>query len=451
MNYYRRVKKESTKGSSIEFSCKPGVLMAWEVINGGMENEQRVFRLKGKIKKNKPTVVATMKVSAAANKRFAKSPGLKRNLKNRKAREKNTLKTRLSSTIKDADNNIISYLYDVIYTAKQKQSKSSPLKYDLTTTAKDIITRVFGIDKINVGRDIIAKDGETKTITIMGDKDATFKLAICSFNELEGAGFDSHFIEESIIRGGNSSFSNHMGTIDIIDGKINSNGKYTVKQKFPVNEDGINKRYSVNLLPTIVKPTFTKMFEKGFYEKDRAGWGGWYTKILTQPLDPIITLKALFIDNTGGGKTVTINGVTTSGGGYAGYDKEYEGMYDMTATEIGTKGVTTAAGNGGGRLLHKFEVTYVCKTNSGAITIIDPAAPHFTHWTNSTDDSGNAIQDESKFNGNDLFIQTSSAPVLSTTSTSNDTCTFKVKVDVRKWGTENLTLTLDINTFLRIV
>ena len=52
MNYYRRVKKESTKGSSIEFSCKPGVLMAWEVINGGMENEQRVFRLKGKIKKN---------------------------------------------------------------------------------------------------------------------------------------------------------------------------------------------------------------------------------------------------------------------------------------------------------------------------------------------------------------------------------------------------------------
>jgi len=443
MQYYRKIKKTSILGNDIEFSCKPGVLISSEIINGGMENEERMYRLKGKIRKNKPTVVATMKVSAAANKRFQKAPGLIKNLKNRRNSSKNSLKVKLKSTVKDADKNIISYLYDIIYTAKQKESRSSSLKYNLSTSVNDIVTRVFGINKLDCGKETIVDGGETRRIKIIGDKGATFKLSIVSLEEQAGAGFDGHFIETNVLNGGNATLSNHMGTIDIIDAKLDNEGRYVLAHKFPANSTGVKNRYSVNILPTIVKSGFTNLYNNGFYEKNRPGWDGWYSKIITQPLNPIITLRAVFIDNLASGKTTSINGVVTSGG--ANYDKEYEGMYDMTVKEIGSKGFATSAGNGGGKFLHDFEITYRCITNAGTIGITKANGPSITDWHNTGDG-----YDSTLLYGNNLNINTSSAPVLSTTSTSNDTCTFKVRVKVNKWGTENLILKLDINNIITI-
>ena len=69
--------KETLKNNnSIEIIGKGITTVSSDTVDPGFDEEKKVFSISGRVTKNKPTVVATLRVDAAANKRFLKAPGL---------------------------------------------------------------------------------------------------------------------------------------------------------------------------------------------------------------------------------------------------------------------------------------------------------------------------------------------------------------------------------------
>ena len=121
----------------IEILGKGITTVSSDTVDPGFDEEKKVFSISGRVTKNKPTVVATLRVDAAANKRFLKAPGLINNESNIETGNKSKLKTRFKSIVKDDNGNKIAYLYDLIYTAKESISKVNKLKYILSNKKLD--------------------------------------------------------------------------------------------------------------------------------------------------------------------------------------------------------------------------------------------------------------------------------------------------------------------------
>ena len=116
--------KETLKNNnSIEIIGKGITTVSSDTVDPGFDEEKKVFSISGRVTKNKPTVVATLRVDAAANKRFLKAPGLTSGEYNIETGNKSKLKTRFKSIEKDDNGNKIAYLYDLIYTAKERLHK----------------------------------------------------------------------------------------------------------------------------------------------------------------------------------------------------------------------------------------------------------------------------------------------------------------------------------------
>ena len=74
-------KTETLKNNSeIEITQLNSLLtVTTKTVNPGFDNEKKIFQIQGRSRLNSPTPIATLKFSAAQNKRFLKAPSLKSN------------------------------------------------------------------------------------------------------------------------------------------------------------------------------------------------------------------------------------------------------------------------------------------------------------------------------------------------------------------------------------
>lgn len=460
--------------NAITFRTKPGIQVGSSVLNPGMTNEQKVFKFKGRVKKNKPTVIATMRVDAASNKKFTKAPSLQRYLSSRKTKNKSSLKIKLSSIVKDDNKNIVAYLYNLVYTGKEKISKTNSLKYSLETKMQTILTKILGIMKVKFGRDEVLIGGESRVITVYGDPDSSFKLALTKIVEEKNVSGEVTSVgEESLLKnttgylvddagtgssGGvekrsiaNSTIQNHLGEVNVISKTLDKTGKYSFLHKFPPSD--AETKYGVNILPT----TISSQFNTKIFEKDRDGWEGWYSKVLVQSPDPSITIRHFMVDNTapdgtphreitiGDGKT---NFLLQAGNGNSfNFDRVYIGQYNKTPNQIKTRGVATATG---GYLLHTFEEKYTLTIAGGTheFGIVKSTGPILNNINQSDSNWTNSVPADN--GGTNISIETISPPAITTTTNTNDTCRFTIKYMITNWGTKDTVYALDLNQIITV-
>ena len=106
-----------------------------KTVNGGFSNEKKVFTFRGRLKKNKPTVIGTIHLTTDEGKRLTKSTNLN---KKSGSNIKSNMHLTLKSTTKDDNGNITGHLYDVVYTAREKTSDSNKLVLSLENNPRTI-------------------------------------------------------------------------------------------------------------------------------------------------------------------------------------------------------------------------------------------------------------------------------------------------------------------------
>ena len=128
----------------------------------------------------------------------------------------------------------------------------------------------------------------------------------------------------------------------------------------------------------------------------------------------------------------------------------------MPTSRIKGKGVVTTDGNGGGDGLSEWYIEYTALVEGDTLGVNKATGPL---WSYNTSDAGGHGQEPTydwtnadfKTNGGtQLKIETTGLPVISTTTTSNDTCKFTIKVSVYKWGTENVQMDLNVNDIVTV-
>ena len=237
---------ETLKNSSIlEITGSNNITISSTTLNSGETNQKKQFSFSGRVQLNKPTVIGTLKLTAAENKRFLKAPGLKNKPSSRSVNLGSNLRMKLKSTEKDANNNTTVYVYDLIYTAKESISKVNKLKYVLSNKTRAIISKLTGIDRIQYGKIRVNANGETRRITIYGTPYTDFKISLNKITDSKDTNkeiIDS--VEESILDPNIANSTTNDSTIvdftglnvpqdAILTGKLNSKGIYSLVQSFP--------------------------------------------------------------------------------------------------------------------------------------------------------------------------------------------------------------------------
>lgn len=414
MEYYSTLRKTIPNGNRVEFKMSPGIQIGCGVLNRGYDNEKSVFKVKGRIKKNKPTKIGIVSVKAPENKMFGKAPGLFG--AGKRSNGKNSLKMKLSSVNKDANKNIIEYIFAIVYTAKEKPSLGTSMNFNFSSTSEEAVNRILGIHSFNCSMAPLREEGDKRIVKVKGDANQNFTLAITKLSDTD---LHSYVDESSLITNSSDTYSTTIGDIPVIKGILDSNGEWSTSQSFPTITS--NARYSINLLAD----SYSSNFNDNSYIKSRNGWNGWYSKILSQYMNPSVTIRAM-LEGSGAGRSTTINGVTTNASTH--YDKIYKGRYDANSGDFKTAGLVTAAGNGGGYLLSSFEVQYVLVIDAGSFTINKSGITE-EDFTNHKEDSI-------------LYVHTVSEPVL---TNSDRTCTLTLGFSIPKWGKEDVIMALDFN------
>ena len=228
-------KKEILKNTGNEIEIKPSSLtigVTSKTINPGADNEKKVLSISGRVRRNRPTLIGSLTLTAAENKRFMKAPGLKPKDINKTLGLNSQLKMNLVKTESDANNNVTGYVYNLIYTAKEKTGISNKLRYDFTDQTKGIVTKATGIERIVCGDSKLNKNGETRNITIYGDPNETFKIAINKFTDAKDSDDTILNSFEDTILPRKLQNSTH-DDIKVLEGTIDSTGRYYFSQRFP--------------------------------------------------------------------------------------------------------------------------------------------------------------------------------------------------------------------------
>ena len=97
---------ETLRNNSIlEIIGSTGIKVVAETIDPGEANERKRFTISGKVKLNKPKTIGTLKLTAAENKRFLKTPGINK-ITNKKIELNSNLRLSLKSIERDTNSNI---------------------------------------------------------------------------------------------------------------------------------------------------------------------------------------------------------------------------------------------------------------------------------------------------------------------------------------------------------
>tara|TARA_R100001082_G_C4365078_1_gene161473 strand:- start:682 stop:2025 length:1344 start_codon:yes stop_codon:yes gene_type:complete len=414
--------------------------------NSGFNNERSTFNLSGRMKLRSGKKIGTMKVTAVSDKHFRNNPGLEPTHVNRSFGNKSNIRTRLVSVEKDSNGNTTSCLYDLIYISKESVPRSRALNYKIINDTKDIITRTTGVYGVSFGREILTSSKQSRKIVVRGVPDSTFKLAIIKYTDYKDTALNIvNSTEDSILSTTNANSTATLGngeTVTIVSQTIPASGFYSFNQSF--NKVTSETRYSINLLSSDAHASF---IENTPWDTLEGQWAGWYGKILTQVVNPKLTLKTetsswstVTVDSNGNGSYVTFNSsnpVTTS----------YTGVYNRRSESILSKTV-----------LKKLDVVHVFKSASEEFSARagDDGAggtygdPKFSTVTGEESDWSNTVWKDDPDNdivgngGTELLINKISTAV-STTSSTNDTLTLKYTIQVVKWGKKDVTVTLNVD------
>ena len=455
------------------------------------------YMIYGKVLRDTPKIVATIKVEAESGKCFKNPPSLKTS-------NPNNIILSVKS-VEKTNNNITSYILNLTYINSIETSVSSALFASLRYNCYTIYSRSVSVDNIKFGSTLVNANGERRKIDVYGHKDAVFALSINDDDDL------------SIIdsKETSSTITNNNGvSIPIIKRKIGKSGVYSFYQQFPsiskvktflngaassartivvdngtgikvgdklltpyisvgsnvtVEEinpaggtDSINELY---LSSVITAPNKTPIFfqrsltftismlpdlSSTLGSNISTTYPG-YT--LYQYLDPTLTLKV-----STAGTALTING----GSAGAEYYQYILGKANTKARVTrGNRGLSAATGTVGGGYTNYFKVTLnLAVVDTGSHTFTAARKPTFSNsvanigqgsgigtpsagqadggsdWTNTiADDNG----------GTDISINN-----ISIGSTGSTTLSITYYVTINKWGNKDVTMELDLDRILTV-
>ena len=480
--------------------------------NEGTDNEKAIFNISGRVKLNTITKVGTISINASqtaqvkiggsindagaevsrttVNLKHATSP----NLVELENNTTNKVFFKLNKTTKDANGNLIGYLFDVMYDARDA-SNSETLRYqiseDLAPKLTDrTVAKTEGLLNFEFGSNIISPFGEKRKFKLTGSEGTVVPIAITKITdsldsngtilamketsllpaaekairglgELQPTGKSTYPVSTSSqwVYAGNppESFPLHYFTIPkkgIVEFYVDfppqtSHTRYSIKFKY----DNIQTRSRIYVSSndstnhdngTWVKYNLGDAVSLGIPE----GWSdsmGAVQQQLNQFMNPILTLKTITTwsnatVDTGSGTFVTFNNGNP-------ITKTYTGRYNKKSSEINSKIVAKS-----------FSVTHIFKASSGAFALRSGSdgsggtlgAPLFSNESGSESDWTNSIPDDDSAdgfvgNGGTVLDITAISVAISTTSSSNDTLTLKYSVDIEKWGTKDVTMQLDVD------
>ena len=434
-------------GNTIELTSTVGSLSV-ERIDPGFDTEKVKFSLSGRVRNNTPTSIGELKVSAASSKYIHKSPTLSQVTG---LQFDSRLRAKLKNQTKNTRGKITTYVYDLIYTAKEDVLITNPLSYKFKNETKaDVTTKQTGISRVLVNTDTIHPFGERRKIIIYGTPRTEFQISVTKITDFKDSGDRIlNSTEESILRNSNATLELESGqVIDIVKGNIDSTGKKIIMQKFPkIDASHGTTRYGINLYAK--GQDFTKEFENkgGNQWIIENPWNDWYRKIITQQPGISVQFRAL-TDESAGNVTLQINeGAVAAFDSGAAKTKTYRGTHKSTKgfrensiyikyTYKALSGTFAVRSGTGGT--HSYTGTTGVASNSNNAL----GNPVFSHKVDTDSDWTNTV---TKDNGGLYMNMYNIKTVL---SDSNKTATISFYVDIYNWGTKNNICDLDIHNIV---
>ena len=502
-------------GSTLEItSSKSGFTVSSEAIKPkssvrtGKLSEKKRFIIKGRAEKNKPTNIGELKLSAAENKRFIRTPSISKSSdKGIVLNSKITL--RLKSVDRDTKNRITAYTYDMIYTGKESVSAINPLKYKINSKTISLVNKVTGIEKIICGGDGLSVDGERRRITLHGTPGTTFKIAVTKievsrYNNIyadvdDGSGDVAttnpiiNMIETDILNSAYSNSTENLSTtgveMSIISDKIPRSGKYSFIQSFPklelVRATAINESGAANGATRIIFDDLTDVIAG-----DIVTINGLTTTV--QTVNPTggnanqcdLTNTMTGADNTHAefrrisrysvnilpnklkrripSSYFTINRKGWEGGWYSKILKHmFTPKLVLRATSNNVLYTINRYTIPDGASTQTYDRRFSKKTKNNlgrnnyhkvvyTLRALSSSHSFSSLKTPAVTDFGTSAIRSSKTNGGTLFeIQNLSAPVLSNTQGwANDTATITFYIRIKSWGETDVVLETALNTFV---
>jgi|GEM_PF-5066450 len=458
--------KTTLNGNKVEVTAnRSGGGLTCDWVDGGTSNERFVFKYKGRVKRNKPTILGRIKISArdsGATAYMPKDSNLISKDINKELDRKSILQLKLIEVEKRGGSTgklradrqkVISRTYDVVYTCKDFTGSSNVLNYTFNHRVRKIATPPLTTDdgrsykyikSIHSGKDV-STGGEYRKISIKGDPGTEFyfistKLIdtfdtngnIINTVEVDNLDKKYHFNDSS----GNPVVHQYTSgeVYNFGKGRLNDKGIFSFIQYFPPNNSSNNQRYSFSIrssklnnvppgqsfqlkevLP-VTSPRSWHIERKYGVEVHPYGWANFVKKILTQP-----SMHGLKLDISSSNSNISsINGVAR--GSTIPYRFKGKSSSNYSRRKRDTQ----------------VELTYVLISNAHTFAFkggITNAVQ--SNWTNS----------DSKTNGGTLYYINNISVVLSDTGSvgRNNTCTVKWTPDVVKLGNKPITSYLQID------
>ena len=266
-----------------------------------------------------------------------------------------------------------------------------------------------------------------------------------------------HYNETTVLStAGNLSVEGPIGSSDnaengipstkysAVSGTIDSSGRYSFVQKF--NKVTKETDYNVYIKSTGVAYANLSGDILNWDKADYSRWPGYYVKTMTQYMNPVLTLKA----TVGSNYALThVNGVAISPAPSAGDD------YSATYTGLPNTNRKTLLKTTSSTVTTDFDVTYLLNgTDTKSFTY--NRVPVFSNTiaydgkglptsasTKLSSDWTNTIPSEN--GGTEISIHNIVSELSADGGTSNGLCTISFSVRIQRWGTESLTLDLDLD------
>tara|TARA_B100000965_G_scaffold82870_1_gene66366 strand:- start:582 stop:2045 length:1464 start_codon:yes stop_codon:yes gene_type:complete len=473
------VSEVMSNNNSIEVIGLNGTVVKCEKVENEFGNKIK-FSIYGRSIKGKSKIVGRLTVDAASNKKFIKAPGLRKSTSKRTKNTPNSLTTKLRSIEKDPNGNVIKYVYDLIYKATENSSISSGSDYTMTNvSSRDLVsikTIIRGIDSIDCGSELIKSSTQTKTLKIKGHPKATVIIVTTTFiDSVDADGKDVGSIEEvttpivesKYAKPGNANYNientqinSPIGEVRAIRANLGVSGQYILKQKYP----GVSSttRHGIHVFPNAITDRFpVNKYSKLDGWKDfvpTVGYNGAYSKIITQYVNPRLTLSATISNTgTGGSRTVSLNGVSMTGSN--SITRYYTGNYNkghISSKKQRPLVVNESSGPqlNGGSNLELIYVTYTVladhaiaadrrpKFSPGSVLPDNPLKVINSDWSNSeAAENGGCILDLVSYN----------TPVISANGgTANGKATIDLIFKVQNYGTKDVTMHIDLANLITI-
>ena len=466
---------------------------------GGFAEEQVDYVISGSVPLGKAVTVATLKVEALSNYYFDKSPYLE-------TKFRNNIKLLLTKIEKDTSRttkNITTYTFSIIYQNKNSVTRPDELSAELKYNSKAANVKSATIHHISFGSTTIPLGGANRPIKVVGTPGATFGIAI-NENFIDATGPIHKHNDTSILSTGNANSTaiyNYGKTINILEKTIDSTGVFKFNQKFPsiVLHKRVNGAVSGSANVVLEDVDDLKVGDAFFIaDKDYLGWDNSgninryaidsiTTATKTVALTRIVTIadnarvsfsrqKSYSIDIIPDLTSTLGSRVSTSDPTYrlnqylrpiirftaftAGSTFTIRKLNDVaTSLSAGAEHYYYLTGEANKIVLTQFDLKYeLHAAGSDAFTAIrhpifssfvandgtgTPSAAQSnkgSDWTNSVFST----------NGGTDIVSPGATYTLSQETVANDTCVLHFKGYIRRFGTENVDLRLDLDKILTV-